>query len=75
MALAIEIVKLLVVAVASLASVAVTVNEKSPAVEGVPEITPAALKVKPAGNEPVAVKVLVPAPPLAEMVSVLNTAL
>ena len=67
--------KLLVVAVASLTSVAVTVNEKSPAVVGFPDITPAVLKAKPAGNEPVAVKVLVPAPPLAEIVSVLNTAL
>ena len=67
--------KLLVVAVAPFASVAVTVNEKSPAVDGVPEITPAVLRVTPAGKEPVAVKVLLPAPPVAEIVKVLNAML
>jgi hypothetical protein len=65
---AIAIVKLDVVAVALFASVTVTVNEKLPAIEGVPEITPALLRVTPVGNDPVAVKTLVPAPPLAEMV-------
>ena len=67
--------KLLVVAVAPFASVAVTVSEKSPAVEGVPDITPAELRLTPAGKEPVAVKVLLPAPPVAEIVKVLNTVL
>jgi hypothetical protein len=66
--LAIEIRKLLVVAVALFASVAVTVRSKSPAVEGVPEITPPELIVTPAGKEPVAAKVLLPDPPLAETV-------
>ena len=67
--------KLLVVAVAPFASVAVTVNEKSPAIVGVPVITPAVLRARPAGNEPVAANVLLPAPPLAEIVKVLNTEL
>ena len=66
--LAIEIRKLLVVAVALFASVAVTVKSKSPAVDGVPEITPAELIVTPAGKEPVAAKVFDPEPPLAETV-------
>jgi hypothetical protein len=65
---AIEIRKLLVVAVALFASVAVTVKSKSPAVVGVPEITPPELIVTPAGKEPVAANVLLPAPPVAAMV-------
>jgi hypothetical protein len=65
---AIAIVKLDVVAVALFASVTVTDKEKLPAVDGVPEITPALLRVTPVGNDPVAVKTLVPAPPLAEIV-------
>jgi hypothetical protein len=66
---AIEILKLLVVAVAPLASVAVTVRSKSPAVVGVPDITPLELIDTPAGSEPVAAKDLVPEPPVAEIVS------
>jgi hypothetical protein len=67
--LAIEIRKEFVVAVALFASVAVTVKSKSPAIEGVPEITPPELIVTPVGNEPVAVKVLAPEPPLAVTVN------
>jgi hypothetical protein len=66
---AIEIRKLLVVAVALFASVAVTVKSKSPAVVGVPEITPPELIVTPAGKEPVAANVFVPEPPAAFTVS------
>ena len=65
---AIAIVKLDVVAVAPFASVTVTVNEKLPAVDGVPEITPP-LNVTPVGNDPVTAKEFEPAPPLAEIVS------
>jgi hypothetical protein len=36
-------------------SVAVTVNCEVPVAVGVPEITPALLKLKPAGNDPVEV--------------------
>ena len=72
---AIEIVKLLVVAVALFASVTVTVKEKSPAIDGVPEITPAELRFSPVGNVPVAEKVLLPAPPLEEIVKLVNAVL
>ena len=68
-------VKLDVVAVALFASVTVTVNAKFPAAEGVPEITPAELSDKPAGSDPVAVKELVPAPPLEEIVKLVNAVL
>jgi hypothetical protein len=73
--LAIEIVKLFVVAVAPFASVTVTVNEKSPAIDGVPEITPAELSDIPVGNEPVAENEFVPAPPLDEIVKLVNAVL
>ena len=73
--MAIEIVKLLVVAVAPFASVTVTVKEKSPAIDGVPEITPAELRVTPVGNDPEGAKVFVPAPPLAEIVKLVNAVL
>ena len=53
----------------------VTVNAKSPAVEGVPEITPAVLRATPAGKDPVALKELEPAPPLDEIVRLVNAVL
>jgi hypothetical protein len=73
--LAIKIVKLFVVAVAPFASVTVTVNEKLPAIDGVPERTPAELSDTPVGNDPVAENELVPAPPLETIVKLVNAVL
>src|SRR5690348_4058792 len=49
-------------------SATLTVKLAVPGAVGVPEITPAALKVKPAGSAPVEVHVLPPVPPLATRV-------
>ena len=46
-------------------SVAVTVNGKGPATEGVPDTDPLAANVKPGGNVPVAFHVYGAEPPLA----------
>jgi hypothetical protein len=57
-----------VVATVVFASVIRAVMAYVPVAVGVPEITPPELIVTPAGKEPVAAKVLLPDPPLAETV-------